>query len=77
MCHFLITQAYLEKYCYANENNSQGESQLKNMSQAVRKFQQYVGLPVTGMLKLLLLLLIHIICNIKPDMLIATGALII
>ena len=69
MCHFLITQAYLEKYGYANENNSQGESQLKNMSQAVRKFQQFVGLPVNGMLKFLLLLLIHIICNIKPDML--------
>ena len=26
MCHFLITQAYLEKYGYVNENKSHGVS---------------------------------------------------
>ena len=57
-CHFPIsfTKAWLEKYGYAAEDDTPatGPAKLKDPSVAVRKFQQFVGLPVTGMFILLL-----------------------
>ena len=46
----------MEKYGYAAEDDTPttGAAKLKDPSFAVRKFQQFVGLPITGMFKLLL-----------------------
>ena len=49
---FSYTKAWLQQYGYVNNDDSHGVSHLTDLAEAVRKFQRFVGLPVTGKLEM-------------------------
>ena len=46
----IFLQDWLKEYGYASDEDFDGVSQLTDMTQAVTKYQRFVGLPETGMM---------------------------